>query len=191
MTREAIAEWDRLAPHLAAAGLLSDRFLQVFAAYCQTTADYWAFRRQVAEQGATIWTEKGNLIQHPAVGMAGKCLDRKLKLERELGLTPAAATGLNLGGPEKTDDPLDQLLAARSQAATPTGSADTSTESPADESSLAACIDLRSSGTSPTSGTPENAGSTSTPRKRSRPPRSSKPAAGTRKASSSRGSRSG
>lgn len=107
LSERAGAEWDRLAEPLAKSGLLNDRFQMVFATYCECVAEYWDHKRTVA-RGYTTETTNGNIIQHPAVGMMGKCLDRMLKLERELGLTPAAATGLQPGS-EGNVDPLEEL----------------------------------------------------------------------------------
>jgi P27 family predicted phage terminase small subunit len=108
-------EWDRLAEDLAQAGLLNARFLMAFAGYCECVAEYWAHKRTIAKEGYMAETPNGCAIQHPAVGMMGKCLDRMVKLERELGLTPAAATGLQPGS-EGSEDPLDLLARMRSQA---------------------------------------------------------------------------
>lgn len=108
LSARAAAEWDRLAEDLAQAGLLNDRFAMVFAGYCECVAEYWDHKRTVATQGYTAETSNGNVIQHPAVGMMGKCLDRMLKLEKELGLTPAAATGLQPGSAGERD-PLEEL----------------------------------------------------------------------------------
>lgn len=108
LSARAAAEWERLAPQMAEAGLLHDRFLMAFVGYCECVSEYWSHKATVAKSGYTLVTEKGNLIQHPAVGMMGKCLDRMVKLERELGLTPASATGLQPGS-EGEVDPLEAL----------------------------------------------------------------------------------
>lgn len=121
LSRSAAAEWDRLAGQMAEAGLLHDRFQAAFAAYCETVAEYWTHKRTLAREGFTITTTKGNLIQHPAVGMMGRCLDRLIKLARELGLTPASATGLQPGDREAVD-PLDDLEQRRTARTSRTGS---------------------------------------------------------------------
>lgn len=118
LSDRAAAEWDRLAVHLAEAGLLSDRFLMAFAGYCECVAEYWHHKRTIAKDGYLTVTSNGNIIQHPAVGMMGKCLDRMVKLERELGLTPASATGLTPGS-EGEADPLDELERKRAAWQTP------------------------------------------------------------------------
>ena len=122
LSKAAEKEWDRLAPHLAEAGLLHDRFQMAFAAYCECVAEYWAHKATVSREGYITETSNGNLIQHPAVGMMGKCLDRMVKLERELGLTPASATGLQPGSEGWDRDPLDVLQKGRTQSKSPRGS---------------------------------------------------------------------
>lgn len=119
LSERAGAEWDRLAAQMAAAGLLNDRFLMAFAAYCECVAEYWHHKKTIADEDYTATTIKGNVIQHPAVGMMGKCLDRMVKLERELGLTPASATGLSPGSAEE-EDPLERLTRERGAQSAPT-----------------------------------------------------------------------
>jgi P27 family predicted phage terminase small subunit len=148
LSERASEEWDRLAPLMVEAGILHPRFQAAFAAYCECLAEYWAHKETIAEQGATIVTQKGNLIQHPCVGMAGKCLDRMVKLARELGLTPASATGLQ-PGKDEPGDALDRLAAQRSQRTEPKSNPGSPTSSPA-ASSRAGSSASRSKGTART-----------------------------------------
>jgi P27 family predicted phage terminase small subunit len=113
MSAAAGKEFDRLAKNLAAEDLLSDRFVTIFSLYCEEVAAYWRHHKRVAKDGDVIETKSGNLIQHPSVGMKGKCLDRIVRMSREIGLTPSAATGLELtpGVDEGTEeeDPLGEM----------------------------------------------------------------------------------
>ena len=119
LSKAALVEWRRLAPVLAADGLLSDRFRDILATYCETLVEYWQHKRTLAKKGYTITAGNGTTIPHPCVGMKDKCQSQLVKLQRELGMTPAAATGLDLGMGTSSDqaavegDPLGEMTNAR------------------------------------------------------------------------------
>ncbi|AMV20421.1 Phage terminase, small subunit [Planctomyces sp. SH-PL14] len=116
---------------LAAAGLLSDRFRDVLALYCQTWAEYWAHHETLAAEGYVTVAGNGTKIPHPCVGMKDKCQSQLVKLQRELGLTPAAATGLlppgtistATGAPQGTGDPISEMTLRGRASLKPTSAA--------------------------------------------------------------------
>lgn len=109
LSREANVAWRRLAPILADLGLLSDRFRDALALYCETWAEFWQHKKALTKEGYTIEAGNGTTIPHPRVGMKDRCQSQLVKLAREIGLTPAAATGLTLAPEEVEGDPLDGM----------------------------------------------------------------------------------
>lgn len=63
--------------------------------------------------GFTITTDKGNVIQHPAVGIANSALQNMLKIGREFGLSPSSRTALSIDNAKKSDNPVLSLIAKR------------------------------------------------------------------------------
>ena len=110
---EARAHWDRLASQLGQAGILSDVDSDALSLLANTIADYWRARAVVATEGITSVTDKGNVIQHPAVGVMSKHAKNLLTLCREFGMTPSSRSGLNLGNGSKETDPLVAALLSR------------------------------------------------------------------------------
>lgn len=108
-------EWARRAPQLEKAGLLSEVDQVTFGIYCQA---YEQLVRSLGEingkhGGYTTFTDKGNIIQHPAVSIMHKARADLLKLGREFGMTPSSRSGLNIGSNEDPDDPLSSLEQVR------------------------------------------------------------------------------
>jgi P27 family predicted phage terminase small subunit len=114
MGKAALVEWKRLAPMLARDGLMSDRFRDILAVYCETWAEYWDHKKAIAKTGPTIVAGNGTEIPNPRVAMKDKCQGHLLKYERELGMTPAAATGMGsiCGDDDAETDPLDAMQQA-------------------------------------------------------------------------------
>lgn len=109
MTKEALTNWRRLAPLLANLGLLSARFRDVLALYCETLAEFWQHKRTLQKEGFTIVAGNQTKIPHPCVGMKDRCQSQLVKFAREIGLTPASATGLLLSPEQLEGDPMDGM----------------------------------------------------------------------------------
>ena len=59
-------------------------------------------------------TDKGNVIQHPAVGVRNKAWERVVKLARQFGMTPSARAGMAIANAaDEQRDPLLTLLHER------------------------------------------------------------------------------
>lgn len=102
--------WSELGPWLVEAGLLTRLDQTALALLCRSLTDYLQ-ACEVIEAAATAsgtkfvaYTESGNVIQHPAVGVANRAWERLVKLLREFGMTPSSRAGLHLPAPEKEDD---------------------------------------------------------------------------------------
>jgi P27 family predicted phage terminase small subunit len=101
---EAIEEWRRVVPELAALGLTALVDRAALVVYCQAWASYVSASRQLAEQGPTSTGRNGELVKHPAAQIARDSADLMNKYGQQFGFTPASRARLSL--PEK-DDGLD------------------------------------------------------------------------------------
>lgn len=99
LAKEAKREWRRIAAELEALGLLTRVDRAALAAYCQCYARWVAaeaaLRRPDGSMTLTTTTDKGNIIQHPAVGIANKAMAEMRAFLSEFGMTPAARTRIN------------------------------------------------------------------------------------------------
>lgn len=105
-------EWERRAPQLERAGLLSEVDQVTFGIYCQAYEQLVRSLKLINDEedgGYTTKTEKNNIIQHPAVSIMHKARADLIKLGREFGMTPSARSGLNIGSNEDDDDPLSDM----------------------------------------------------------------------------------
>ncbi len=91
---EAGAIWDRVAPPLAEAGLLTTADVETLASYCQSFARWLEAERKVDELGMVVKTPKDVLQLNPYVNASKTYLAQVNKAATELGLTPAARARL-------------------------------------------------------------------------------------------------
>lgn len=108
--------WATISAWLDEAGVLSPLDQVALALLVIDISEFIAARNIVdaaaaAEDGCKFVTktDKGNIIQHPAVGVANKAHAKIVKLLQEFGMTPAARAGLKLAGKPKADDPLKEF----------------------------------------------------------------------------------
>ena len=100
---EAVEEWRYAVAHLGGHKILTEADRTALAMYAEAVADYVSMRKVVKDEGYTIKTDKGNLIQHPALGAMGRAWDRATKLAREFGMTPSSRAGLHIQAPSEPD----------------------------------------------------------------------------------------
>ena len=97
----AAAYWKEIARYLFDNGLLTRLDQVALALLCEALAEYCECREIVAaaatsEEGGAkyvTWTDKGNIIQHPAVGVMNKAWQKVVKLLIQFGMTPSAGPG--------------------------------------------------------------------------------------------------
>lgn len=97
----ALARWRDLAPKLAKNHLLTELDFDMLGILCQSWQEVQDCRKTLGEEGDYITTDKGFVVQHPAVGRMTKALERIRKLNAEFGMSPSARSGLKLPGNEK------------------------------------------------------------------------------------------
>lgn len=97
-------EWRRIAPELKRLKLLTLVDRTALAAYCQSYSRWYEAEQVVLDEGMTIKTKLGNVIQHPAVGIANQAMKQMYKFMAEFGMTPAARTRISVDkNPEQGD----------------------------------------------------------------------------------------
>ena len=107
--------WGKIVPWLAEYGITT-RLDQVALALLVLSLADMVMAREIVEAAAEkkgtkfiAETEKGNIIQHPAVGVANKAHARVLQLLKEFGMTPAARASLKVGASKDSADPLEEF----------------------------------------------------------------------------------
>ena len=111
--------WKEIAPWLEENGLLTRLDQTALALLCEALAEYCECREIVEaaatqEEGGTKYicrTDKGNIIQHPAVGVMNKAWGKVVKLLTQFGMTPSSRSGLAIVKPPDKPDLLSQLIA--------------------------------------------------------------------------------
>ena len=121
VSEQAQAHWRAIAPWLEESGLLTVLDTVALGLMCDAMAEYLEAGEVVEEAANTdgvkfvATTEKGNIIQHPAVGVRNKAWDRVVKLLREFGMTPSARAGMAIANANsgQEEDPLLKLMKDR------------------------------------------------------------------------------
>lgn len=106
LSKEALAEWNRIAPELDKMGLISEVDMASFAAYCQAYGR-WAVAETLLNEseGLTIETMQGNIIQNPLVGIANVAMEMMRKHLANFGMSPADRAKVSSNKPtDKTTD---------------------------------------------------------------------------------------
>jgi len=111
VTGEARKEWERMAPKLAKAGLLSSWDIATFTMYCLTWKEFLAVSRKLKKLSDYVaTTSNGNVIQSPLVGIKNQVYKRLLQICTEFGLTPSSRASLNVGAVSEELDPLEEIM---------------------------------------------------------------------------------
>lgn len=87
---QAVEEWNRLAPMLQAAKVLTDADRASLIALCQVWSRYLTATAQLLGADLVIKSRHGHKQPNPYIGVANRALAQCLKLWAELGLTPAS-----------------------------------------------------------------------------------------------------
>ena len=102
------AEWKRIIALYQA----EERFIDttILTLHCEAFADYVAAREVVTAEGITSTTDKGNVIQHPAVGVMNRAWERTIKTAKEIGLTAAGRVKTRAAEPAANESKLKTKL---------------------------------------------------------------------------------
>ena len=103
-------EWDRLVPHLAKTGVLTEFDLGPLAIYCASFGQWLEATAAIQQYGTMLKAPSGYPVQSPHVAIANRAADTMLKIAVEYGFTPSSrgrrwmlVTGPNSGLPELDD----------------------------------------------------------------------------------------
>ena len=99
---DARKEWDRVAPKLFKAGLLTDLDRVPLAFYCQAYADY--LEAFALKRTPMIRTTNGNIVQNPAVGLLNSAESRCVRLAARFGMSPTDRNSVRAVEKPTTDD---------------------------------------------------------------------------------------
>ena len=116
----AAKHWRQIAPLLIEAKLLTVLDTIALGLLCDALAEYLE-AGEIIEAAAKCGqvkfisvTDKGNVIQHPVVGVRNKAWERVIKLARQFGMTPSARAGMAIANvADDQQDPLLTLLQER------------------------------------------------------------------------------
>ena len=108
--------WKEIAPILEENNLLTRLDQVALALLVAPLADY-ILSREIVEEAANsgdtrflTTTDKGNIIQHPAVGVMNKAWEKVLKVLIQFGMTPSARASLATATKKPPADPMGNLL---------------------------------------------------------------------------------
>ena len=103
LSREAAAEWRRVAPELSRLDLLKESDRAALSAYCESWSTFVAASRQVHKEGLTIEAAQGTL-PHPAVAIARNAQREVRAWAAHFGLTPSTEQALARRPDDGDDD---------------------------------------------------------------------------------------
>ena len=88
LTGIAEEEWNRVAPALHAAGLLTGLDVSALVGYCACYAKWRQAEQQLAEEGLTILTPNGSTQIHPCQSISNQAQKLLLSWVKAFGLSP-------------------------------------------------------------------------------------------------------
>lgn len=78
--------------------LMTDVDFQSLVLYCESYDRWRGCLDRITDTGYVTETDKGNLIQHPMLGVMNKAHDQMLKILVEFGMTPSSRTRVQRQG---------------------------------------------------------------------------------------------
>lgn len=97
-------QWDKLAPQLHTAGLLTEVDADALAAYCVAYHQWRDASAVVKREGMSFVTSRGVRGIRPEVKIAHKALGLMQQLMAQFGLSPKSRANLGTSGAAKVDD---------------------------------------------------------------------------------------
>lgn len=95
------AHWDRLVPIMEQTpGLLTVQDGDALASLCESIVLYEKACELIEREGLTMVTDKGNHVQHPAVGIRNKAWDQVYRGLANFGLSPSDRARVSIAKPE-------------------------------------------------------------------------------------------
>ena len=107
-------KWDELHYTLEQMGTLSASYSSMMESYAMCYSLYYKSLARVNQYGILTTNSQGNLMRNPALIELHKSLDSIMKLQIEMGLTPASRSRVSIVEQDKEVDPVLDLLRKRS-----------------------------------------------------------------------------
>lgn len=104
-------EYRRLGKLLLGAGLMTEIDGVALAMMCEALDVYQRAKAAMGEEGVIIKSDKGNVYQHPAVGVMGSARADVLRWAREFGMTPSSRSRISVDGPAEERSLVEELFA--------------------------------------------------------------------------------
>ena len=115
----AVNEWNRLVPLLSKLGVLRETDDIALAQLCATYSTMMKAQAQLAKKGLLYTTQRGDVAQHPLVGIVNQNMIMVRRLLQEFGMTPSARSRIHADA-KPFADPKDEW-AARDRRMTESG----------------------------------------------------------------------
>lgn len=103
-------EWERIAPSLHAAGLLTSIDGAALAGYCDAYGRWEDANAMIRRTGMVVKSPKGFAIQSPFVGIANRALDQMKMFLVEFGMTPSSRSRITVAGHDEKDNETAQYF---------------------------------------------------------------------------------
>lgn len=110
LKKEALEEWNRLAPELERLGLLTIVDGSALAAYCQAYRRWIQAERKINREGMVLNAKSRYSQAHPAMAISQKERQLMKAFATEFGLTPASRTRIAAPKPSKKEDPMEGFI---------------------------------------------------------------------------------
>ena len=104
MTKEAAAEWKRLAPKAHKLGTLTTVDLVAFELLVNTLAMEVSARQTLADEGLTVVAANGGEKSHPAISVMTSARSAAIRMLGDFGLTPRGRMSVEPAPPDEPDD---------------------------------------------------------------------------------------
>lgn len=113
LSSESKKVWRKLVKPLAAVGIMTELDIMMLAALCDIEVRYQLAQDQISgSDQCTQMTPNGMEIQSVWIGIANKCLDQKIKILTEFGMSPSSRTKIQVATPDELD-PLEDIRRGR------------------------------------------------------------------------------
>lgn len=110
LSAAALAEWHRLAPALARAGILTAFDRAALGGYCAAWGSFVDAEEALRSGGAVITGYRGSPVVNPHCRVRDRALELMARFAAELGLTPSSRSRIH-ATPPGDGDPADRFFA--------------------------------------------------------------------------------
>ena len=110
LSAEAKKEWHRIAPELAAVGLITRIDRAALAMYCEAWGRWLEAEDALRKYGVMVKSPSGFPMQSPYLAVANKAMEQMRGLLTEFGMSPASRTRISVQEPLDSDPEAEALF---------------------------------------------------------------------------------